>query len=129
MLNKVSLIGRLGKDPEVRHLDNDRTVANFNLATSEKYKNKAGEQVEDTQWHNLVIWGGQAKVAEKYLRKGSLIHAEGKIKTRSYEDKEGQKRYVTEILVDSFLMLSKNDSAEQAANRVAEAHDADLPFG
>lgn len=139
MINKVILLGRLGQDPEVKHLDNDRTVANFSLATSEKYKTKSGEKKEDTDWHNIVIWGGQAKVAEKYLRKGDQIYLEGKVRTRSWEDKEGNKRYTTEILCDKFQMLgnqqnggangAKDGGAKAAANQVAEAHEADLPFG
>ncbi len=150
MVNKVILVGRLGQDPEVRHLDNDRTVANFSMATNEVYRNKAGEKVENTDWHNIVIWGPRAVIAEKYLRKGSLIYLEGKLRTRSWEDKEGNKRYTTEVLGDNFQMMDRasdapagggapaqsnqqqNQSApaeSSTANAVAEpTDDDDLPF-
>ena len=104
-INKVILVGNLGKDPEVRSLDAGRKVANFSLATTETYKNKNGERVEQTEWHNIVYYGPVAEVIEKYLRKGSQIYVEGKIRTRSYEDKEGVKRYTTEIIGDTMTML------------------------
>ena len=107
--NKVQLIGNLGKDPEVKQLESGKTLAKFSLATSENYKNADGEKVTDTQWHNLVAWGKTAQIAEKYLKKGNKIAIEGKLINRSYEDKEGIKRYVTEVLVSEILMLgSKN---------------------
>ena len=105
--NKVQLIGNLGKDPEVKQLESGKTLAKFSLATSENYKNADGEKVTDTQWHNLVAWGKTAQIAEKYLKKGNKIAIEGKLINRSYEDKEGIKRYVTEILVNEFLMLTQ----------------------
>ena len=86
-VNKVILVGNLGKDPEVRYLDNGVAVANFSLATTENYKNKAGERVSQTEWHNIVLWRGLAEVAEKYLKKGASVYIEGKIKTRKWEDK------------------------------------------
>ena len=104
-VNKVILVGNLGKDPEVRHLDNGVAVANFSLATTENYKNKEGARVSQTEWHNIVLWRGLAEVAEKYLKKGSSIYIEGKIKTRKWEDKEGNTRYNTEILADNMTML------------------------
>ena len=103
--NKVQLIGNLGKDPEVKQLESGKTLAKFSLATSENYKNADGEKVTDTQWHNLVAWGKTAQIAEKYLKKGNKIAIEGKLINRSYEDKEGVKRYVTEVLVSEILML------------------------
>jgi len=107
--NKVQLIGNLGKDPEVKQLDSGKTLAKMSLATSENYKNADGEKVTDTQWHNLVAWGKTAQIAEQYLKKGNKIAIEGKLINRSYEDKEGIKRYVTEVLVNEILMLgSKN---------------------
>ena len=107
--NKVQLIGNLGKDPEVKQLESGKTLAKFSLATSENYKNADGEKVTDTQWHNLVAWGKTAQITEKYLKKGNKIAIEGKLINRSYEDKEGIKRYVTEVLVSEILMLgSKN---------------------
>lgn len=103
--NKVQLIGNLGKDPEVKQLDSGKILAKLSLATSENYKNADGEKVTDTQWHNLVAWGKTAEIAEKYLKKGNKIAIEGKLINRSYEDKEGIKRYVTEVLVNEILML------------------------
>lgn len=103
--NSVQLIGNLGNDPQVKHLDSGRTVANMSIATSDSYKNKAGEKVEDTQWHDLVIWGKTAEIAEKYLKKGSKVAVEGKLTHTSYEDKDGVKRYATKIVVNELLML------------------------
>jgi len=116
-INKVILIGNLGKEPEVRHLENGATVANFSLATTETYKDRDGNKATQTEWHNIVVWRKLAEVAEKYLHKGSKIYLEGKIKTRSYEDKDKNKRYVTEILADSFTMLdSKKDDFQSDSN-------------
>lgn len=105
-INKVILVGHLGKDPEVRHLDNNVSVASFPLATSETY-NKEGRRIEQTEWHNIVMWRGLADIAAKYLHKGKLVYIEGKIRTRHYEDKEGIKRYATEIVADNFTMLGR----------------------
>lgn len=111
-VNKVILVGNLGADPEVKYLEGDNVVANLRLATTEAYKNRNGERVEQTEWHDLELWGGQAKVAEQYLRKGSQIYVEGKIKTDSWQDEQGQNRYRTRIRVLSFTMLgSRPDSA------------------
>jgi single-strand DNA-binding protein len=108
--NSVRLIGNLGMDPEVKDLANDKKLAKFSLATTESYKNDNGEKVSDTQWHNLIAWGNQAAVAEKYLKKGSEVAIEGKLTSRSYSDKDGVKKYVTEIVVHEILMLgSKKD--------------------
>jgi len=115
-VNRVILVGHLGKDPEVRHLESGRSVANFSLATSETYKNKNGEKVTNTEWHNIVIWSPLAQVAEKYLRKGSLIYVEGKLTNRSYDDKDGNKRYITEILVQSMTMLGSGGSKGSSDN-------------
>lgn len=105
-INKVILVGHLGKDPEVRHLDNNVSVASFPLATSETY-NKDGKKVEQTEWHNIVMWRGLADIAAKFLHKGKLVYIEGKLRTRHYEDKEGVKRYTTEIVADNFTMLGR----------------------
>jgi single-strand DNA-binding protein len=112
MVNKVTLIGRLGKDPVLKHFSNDNAIAEFSIATDESYKNKEGQKVEQTEWHNIKIpTKKQAEIAEKYLRKGALVYIEGKIRTRSYDDKDGNKKYVTEIICDTFKMLdSKRDS-------------------
>ena len=103
--NSVHLIGRLGKDPEVKTI-NDKKKATFSLATSDYYKNQKGEKVEETQWHNIVIWGNLAEVAEKYLKKGSEIAVEGKLVHRVWET-NGEKKYMTEISVNELEMLSK----------------------
>ena len=108
-VNKVILVGHLGKDPEVRHLENGVAVASFSLATTETYTNKAGEKSEQNEWHNIVLWRGLAEVAEKYLKKGKQIYVEGKIRTRSWDDKEGIKRYTTEVVGDSLTMLGKKE--------------------
>jgi single-strand DNA-binding protein len=106
MINKVILVGHLGKDPEVRYLDQNRAVANLTLATNERYTDRNGNKVETTEWHNLEMWDGLAKVAEKYLNKGSLVYVEGKLKTEEWE-KDGVKRYTTRIRVNTMNMLDK----------------------
>ncbi|MFC4212074.1 single-stranded DNA-binding protein [Pedobacter lithocola] len=118
-INKVILVGHLGKDPEVRHLDGGVTVASFPLATSETY-NKDGKRVEQTEWHNIVLWRGLAEVASKYLQKGKLVYIEGKLRTRSFEDKEKVKKYVTEIVAENFTMLGRKSDFEpgQSINHV-----------
>jgi len=105
--NNVRLIGNLGDDPKVRKLDNGKTVANFSIATNEIYKNSEGEKVSETTWHRLVAWGKPAEVAEKYLKKGSEVAIDGRLTNRSYEDKTGEKHYVTEIVINNILMLDK----------------------
>lgn len=107
-LNKVMMIGRLGKDPDVRYLDSGVAVATFSLATSERaYTAKNGQQVpERTEWHNIVLWRGLAETAEKYLKKGDLLYVEGKLRSRSYEDQQGIKRTIVEIFVDNMEMLT-----------------------
>ena len=137
-VNKVILIGNLGKDPEVRYLDSGVAVANFSLATTENYKNKEGERVSQTEWHNIVLWRGLAEVAEKWLKKGSSVYIEGKIRHRKWEDKEGNTRYTTEILGDNMTMLGKKDdnssdapesTVTTAEKSVLEAEKGDdLPF-
>ncbi|HEY9048298.1 MAG TPA: single-stranded DNA-binding protein [Ohtaekwangia sp.] len=105
-VNKVILVGRLGKDPEVRNLDNGAVVANFSIATSESYKDRTtGEKKEVTEWHNIVLWRGLAEIAQKYLRKGDMVFIEGKLRTRSWE-KDGVTRYTTEIVGDNMTMLT-----------------------
>jgi len=110
-INKVILVGHLGKDPEVRHLDGGVTVASFPLATSETY-NKDGKKIEQTEWHNIVMWRGLADIASKYLQKGKLVYIEGKLRTRSFEDKEGHKKYTTEIIADNFTILGRKSDFE-----------------
>lgn len=104
-VNKVILVGRLGKEPEVRNLENGAVVANFSLATSESYKDRVtGERKEVTEWHNVVLWRGLAEIAQKYLHKGDMVYIEGKLRTRSWE-KEGVTRYTTEVVADNMTML------------------------
>ena len=140
-LNKVLLIGNVGKDPEVRHLENGSMVARFSLATTEKFKDKNGEFQEQTEWHNVVCWRSLAERVEKYVKKGTPLYIEGRIRTRSYDGKDGVKRYVTEIQCDSLKLLGRKDSstAAPAQQEHAEAKTAgglqeppadadDLPF-
>jgi single-strand DNA-binding protein len=137
-INKVILVGHLGKDPEVRHLDGGVTVASFPLATSETY-NKDGKRVEQTEWHNIVLWRGLAEVASKYLQKGKLVYIEGKLRTRSFEDKEKVKKYVTEVVAENFTMLGRKSDFENtpATTSTPKSEDdfvspvdetGDLPF-
>ena len=104
-VNKVILVGNLGKDPEVRHLESGNSVAHFTLATNEYYKDKQGARVERTEWHNISAWRGLAELAEKYLKKGSQVYIEGKLRTRQYQDKDQQTRYITEIIAEEISLL------------------------
>jgi single-strand DNA-binding protein len=105
--NKVKLIGHVGNDPEIKTFDGGKKLAKLNVATNESYKNDKGEKVEDTQWHSLIAWGKTADIIEKYVVKGKEIGIEGKLTHRSYEDKNGEKRYVTEVVIDELLLLGK----------------------
>jgi single-strand DNA-binding protein len=139
-LNKVILIGRLGKDPELRYTPNGAAVTNFNLATNEVYNDKDGKQVEQTDWHRVVAWRKLAEICGQYLKKGSLVYIEGKLKTRTYDDREGVKKYVTEIVADQMQMLGgkqggtgdyapPSGEVESAAPATEQpASDDDLPF-
>jgi len=139
MLNKITLIGRVGKDPIVKRFDNGGCIAEFSIATDDSYKDKQGNKVEQADWHNIKVnYPKQAEIVEKYVKKGMLIYCEGKSKQRSYDDKDGNKRYVTEVICDTFKFLSKPDSdtptrtASDAASEVKEtkedpANDS-LPF-
>jgi len=135
-VNKVILIGNLGKDPEVRHLDTGVAVANFSLATTESYTNKKGERVNQTEWHNVVLWRGLADIAEKYLKKGNSVYIEGKIHNRRWEDSEGNTKYATDIIADKMTMLgSKPENAEtpssapkETPDKTEESGSDDLPF-
>ncbi|MBL7889855.1 MAG: single-stranded DNA-binding protein [Bacteroidetes bacterium] len=130
-VNKVILVGNLGKDPEVRHLEGGAAVANFPLATTETFKDKNGNRNEQTEWHNIVVWRGLAEVAEKYLKKGMTIYIEGKLRTRSWDDKEGHKRYTTEVVGETFTILSKRENnastGNDEGNSLPKTGD-DLPF-
>ena len=123
-VNKVILVGNVGKDPEIRYLEGGTAVCSFPMATSETYRNRDGERVTNTEWHNVVLWRGLAEVAERYVKKGSQLFIEGKIRTRSWDDKEGNKRYTTEIIADNMQMLGRrpDDSGESetSASRPSE---------
>ncbi len=131
-LNKVILVGNIGKDPEVRHLEGGVAVASFSLATAESYKDKTGQRIDQTEWHNIVVWRGLAEAAEKNLKKGMTIYVEGKLRTRSWDDKEGHKRYITEIVGDTFTILSKKENNTPSNNNesinIGTNTGDDLPF-
>lgn len=131
-VNKVILVGNVGKDPEVKYLDNGVAVANFSLATSETYNNKNGEKVTQTEWHNIVAWRKLAEITETYIKKGMQIYIEGQIRTRNWEDKEGVKRYTTEIFASTIQMLGRkaeNASNAQTTNVEPQAASAESPKG
>ncbi|MFO7851884.1 MAG: single-stranded DNA-binding protein [Bacteroidota bacterium] len=111
-VNKVILVGNVGKDPEVRYIDTNVAVARFPFATSETYRSRDGEKITTTEWHNVVLWRGLAEVAEKFVKKGSQLFIEGKIRTRSYDDREGNKRYITEIIADNMQMLGRRPDSQ-----------------
>ena len=141
MVNKVILVGNLGRDPELRTTTSGQPVANFTMATSRKWKNRDGERQEETEWHTIVCWGRQAEVAGQYLTKGKQIYVEGRIQTRSWDDRQsGEKKYRTEIICDNFQMLGSRSSSSsydgggardagpsQAPPPAAPADD-DIPF-
>lgn len=143
-VNKVILIGNLGKDPDVRYLEGGTAVANFPLATSETYKNRNGELTTSTEWHNIVVWRRLAEITEKYLKKGNKVYIEGKLRTRSWQDQDGNTRYTTEVVADNLTMLGGknegdgggseakqdgNNSVQQPNNDfIADNDDDDLPF-
>lgn len=142
-VNKVILLGNVGKDPEVKYLEKDVAVAKFSLATSETYTNKNGEKITTTEWHNIVLWKGLAKVAESYVKKGSQIYIEGRIRTRTYQDENNNTKYFTEINGDNMILLGKKEHSENEAPKNESSHvnepianspdlsnssDNDLPF-
>ena len=108
MKNSVQLVGNVGQDPEIRNLEGGKKVVNFNIATSDSYKNEKGEKVEQTEWHRIVAWGNSAEIIEKYVVKGNQIGVVGKLTHRTYDDKDGIKRSITEVLVSEVLLMSKN---------------------
>ncbi|NJK87444.1 MAG: single-stranded DNA-binding protein [Bacteroidales bacterium] len=140
-VNKAILVGNVGNDPEVRYIESNVPVCNFNLATSEVYKNKNGERVTTTEWHRIVLWRGLAEIAEKYVKKGTQLYIEGRIRTRTWDDKDGVKRYTTEIYGDVMQLLGKRsddagDQGRSAGFQAAPNNDVhpvadeidDLPF-
>lgn len=133
-VNRVILLGNLGKDPEIRHLENGRTKASFTLATNEVYKNKEGEKVTNTEWHNIVLWTPLAEIAENYLAKGKQVYIEGKLTNRSYTDKEGQTKYITEVVGQNLVLLGNKGGGHADVQEkedlvtVEEEVTDDLPF-
>lgn len=118
MLNKVQLIGNLGRDPEMRSLPSGQAVAEFSIATSRRYKDRDGNPQEETEWHNIVVFGRQAEIANQYLRKGRQVYVEGRLRTRSWDDQQsGQKRYKTEIVCEDFRMLGQRGDADGGGRR------------
>jgi single-strand DNA-binding protein len=141
-VNRVMLIGNLGKDPDIQHLEGNIGVAKFSLATTETFKDRAGKLISQTEWHTVVLWRGLAELAQKYLHKGSLVYIEGRLRTRSWEDKEGNKKFATEVVGDNLIMLDKRTDGinhshtheggdAPAGNNDApplSEHSEDLPF-
>jgi single-strand DNA-binding protein len=126
-VNKVILVGRLGRDPETRYTSSGQAVCNFTLATDETYKDRAGERQKRTEWHRIVVWAKQAEIAQQYLHKGSLIYLEGRIQTRQWDDREGQKRTTVEIVATNFRMLGGRGDASAAAAGAGGGAEAEAP--
>src|SRR6185295_2741051 len=124
-VNRVMLIGNLGKDPEIQYLEKNISVAKFPLATTETHKDKNGKLISQTEWHIIVLWRGLAELAQKYLHKGSLIYVEGRLRTRSWEDRDGNKKFATEIVADNLIMLDKrSDSSNNFPSSVPHETDS-----
>src|SRR5688500_18526207 len=129
-VNRVMLIGNLGRDPDVQHLEGNIAVSKFPLATTETFKDRAGKLISQTEWHTVVLWRGLAELAQKYLHKGSLVYIEGRLRTRSWEDKEGNKKFATEVVGDNLIMLDKrSDGAGHGPihNEGIEGFNPDVP--
>jgi single-strand DNA-binding protein len=127
-VNKVILIGNLGKDPEIKYLEGNVARVSFSLATSESFKDKNGNRIDQTEWHNIVLWRGLAETAEKLLKKGMQVYIEGKLQTRQWTDKEGHKRNTTEVVAESFVILQKRDNPSSGSNENDFDKGSDLPF-
>lgn len=132
-VNKVILVGNLGKDPEIRHLEGGAMNAKFSIATTESYKDKSGQRVDQTEWHNVIVWRERAEFAEKYLKKGMTIYLEGKIRNRSWDDKDGVKHYITEISADNITIIKRpegvaNTTPTDDGNPSIPKTGDDLPF-
>lgn len=128
-VNKVILIGNLGKDPEVRYLEGGTAVANFPLATSETYKNRNGELTTSTEWHNIVVWRRLAEITEKYLKKGNKVYIEGKLRTRSWQDQDGNNRYTTEVVADNLTMLGVKNEGVDSGTKPEASNSVNPPSG
>ena len=122
-VNRVMLIGNLGKDPDVQYLEGNIAVAKFPLATTETYKDRTGKLVSQTEWHTVVLWRGLAELAQKYLHKGSLIYVEGRLRTRSWEDKEGNRKFATEVVGDNLIMLDKRTDGGFGVHGSGTSHE------
>lgn len=122
MINKVVLIGHLGKDPEVRTLESGATYAKFSVATSEAYKDKNGEWQNITEWHNIILWRDLAERSERQLKKGSLVYIEGKLTSRSYQDQEGNTKYITEVRGNTFRLLDKRESSNNSNSQPTDKY-------
>jgi single-strand DNA-binding protein len=132
-VNRVMLIGNLGRDPDVQYLEGNIAVAKFPLATTETFKDRAGKLISQTEWHTVVLWRGLAELAQKYLHKGSLVYIEGRLRTRSWEDKEGNKKFATEIVGDNLIMLDKradgiSGHGSHTGSHDIESHDVPPPI-
>ena len=126
-VNRVMLIGNLGKEPDVQNLEGNISVAKFPLATTETFKDRSGKLVSQTEWHTVVLWRGLADLASKYLHKGSLVYIEGRLRTRSWEDKEGNRKFATEVVGDNLIMLDKRvDSGLSSASSTGEGHQSEI---
>jgi len=130
-VNRVMLIGNLGKDPDMQFLEGNIAVAKFSLATTETYKDRSGKLISQTEWHTIVLWRGLAELAQKYLHRGSLVYIEGRLKTRSWEDKEGNKKFATEVVGDNLIMLDKKADGSQGLHGLegldGPDNDPDIP--
>ncbi|HYK56143.1 MAG TPA: single-stranded DNA-binding protein [Flavisolibacter sp.] len=120
-VNRVMLIGNLGKDPDVQFLEGNIAVAKFPLATTETFKDRSGKLISQTEWHTVVLWRGLAELAQKYLHKGSLVYIEGRLRTRSWEDKEGSRKFATEVVGDNLIMLDKRTDTGHAAGGATDS--------
>lgn len=126
-VNRVVLIGNLGKDPEIQYLEGNIPVAKFPLATTETYKDKMGKLISQTEWHNIVLWRGLAELSQKYLHKSSLVYIEGRLKTRSWEDRDHNKKVLTEIIADNLIMLDKRADSLQGGMENGNEVGSEIP--
>jgi len=128
-VNRVTLVGNLGKDPDMQFLEGNIAVAKFSLATTESYKDRTGRLISQTEWHTIILWRGLAELAQKYLRRGSPVFIEGRLKTRSWEDKEGNKKFATEIIGENLIMLDKRTegNTDEQDEQDLRAEDDELP--
>ena len=130
-INRVMLIGNLGKDPDVQHLEGNIAVAKFPLATTETFKDRTGKLISQTEWHTVVLWRGLAELAQKYLHKSSLVYIEGRLRTRSWDDKDGNRKFATEVVGDNLIMLDKRSDGSSSPGEAGgiEGMGGDMPMG